>query len=43
LRLWIAFDDGSSGEVDLEGKLNGPVFEAIQDPEVFSKVAIEPE
>ena len=43
LKLWISFDDGSSGEVDLSGKVNGPIFEAIQDPEVFSKVTVDPE
>lgn len=42
-KLWVSFDDGSSGEVDLSGKLTGPVFEPIQDPEFFSKVAVDPE
>ena len=29
--LWIAFDDGTFGEVDLKGQLHGPVFEPLKD------------
>ncbi len=42
-KLWVAFDDGTSGEVDLEGVLNGPVFEPLQDLNFFKKVAVDPE
>ena len=42
-KLWIAFDDGSSGEVDLEGVLNGPVFLPLKNIDVFSKVSVDPE
>ncbi len=41
--LWVAFDDGSSGNVDLSGVLNGPVFQPLQDVKVFSKVSVDPE
>lgn len=42
-KLWISFDDGSSGEVDLAGTLTGPIFEPLKDVMYFSKVAIDPE
>ena len=42
-KLWVSFDDGSSGEIDLINSLNGPVFEPLKDISVFSKVFIDPE
>jgi len=42
-RIWVAFDDGTSGEVDLGGALRGPVFEALKDTAMFRKVAVDPE
>ena len=42
-KLWLSFDDGSSGEVDLLNSLNGPVFEPLKDIKVFSKVSVDPE
>lgn len=42
-RLWIAFDDGTDGEVDLEGVLDGPVFEPLRNLNIFKKVAVDPE
>ena len=42
-KLWISFDDGSSGEVDLAGTLNGPIFEPLKDIVYFSKVTVDPE
>lgn len=42
-KLWLSFDDGTSGEVDLKNSLNGPVFEPLKDLNVFSKVTIDPE
>ena len=42
-KLWISFDDGTSGEVDLQGSLNGPVFEPLKDIEFFAKVFVDPE
>lgn len=41
--IWIAFDDGTEGQVDLHGQLDGPIFEALKDKEFFSKVAVDPE
>jgi len=42
-KLWVSFDDGSSGEVDLAGTLTGPIFEPLQDIGYFSLVSVDPE
>ncbi len=42
-RLWLSFNDGMSGEVDLSGRLHGEVFEPLKDPNLFSQVKFEPE
>ena len=42
-KIWVAFDDGTSGEIDLDGELNGPVFEPLKEIAVFSKVSVDPE
>lgn len=41
--LWVAFDDGTSGNVDLSGALNGSVFQPLKDVNIFSKVSVDPE
>jgi hypothetical protein len=42
-RLWVRFDDGVEGEVDLSAELTGAVFLPLRDPAQFAKVAIDPE
>jgi hypothetical protein len=42
-RIWLSFNDGASGEVDLSARLHGPVFEPLKDLGLFSKVAFDPE
>ena len=42
-KIWVSFDDGTSGEIDLEGELNGPVFEPLKDKNTFSKFSVDPE
>lgn len=42
-KIWVAFDDGTSGEVDLDGELNGPVFEPLREIAVFRKISVDPE
>jgi len=42
-KIWVSFDDGTSGEVDLEGELRGPVFAPLKDHSVFSRVTVDPE
>ena len=39
--IWVRFDDGSEGEVDLSGELSGPVFEPLRDPEVFAQFRLD--
>ncbi len=42
-KLWVAFDDGTAGEVDLDGVLKGPVFDPLQDVNMFKRFAVDPE
>jgi hypothetical protein len=42
-RLWIKFDNGNEGEIDLSGELDGAVFAPLRDPLVFAQVAVDPE
>lgn len=42
-KLWLVFDDGTAGEVDLDGVLTGSVFDVLKDVDVFKKVAVDPE
>ena len=41
--VWLRFRDGTSGEIDLKSVLEGPVFEALRDPQVFRQFQIHPE
>jgi hypothetical protein len=41
--LRLTFDDGAVREVSLEGKLHGPVFEPLRDPEQFAQVTVDRE
>lgn len=42
-RLWIRFEDGVEGEVDLSGLVGRGVFEAWEDEREFRKVFIDAE
>jgi hypothetical protein len=41
--VWLRFEDGSEGEVDLRTSLRGPVFEPLHDIEYFKQVRVDPE
>jgi hypothetical protein len=41
--LRVLFDDGAVRELDLEGQLDGPVFEPLRDPELFARVRVDSE
>ena len=41
--VWVRFNDGSEGEVDLSGELDGPIFEPLKDPKVFAQVRLDPD
>ncbi len=42
-RLWIRFDDGTAGIVELAAELWGPMFEPLKDTAFFAKAAVDPE
>lgn len=41
--IWLRFEDGAEGEVDLSGDLDGPVFEALKDESYFQKFFVNPD
>jgi hypothetical protein len=40
-RLYLEFEDGVSGEVDLSDRIFGPVFEPLKDEKMFARVEID--
>ncbi len=38
--VWLKFNDGAAGEVDLSAELYGPVFIPLQDIEKFKQFSI---
>ena len=41
--LWLEFDDGSKGFVDLFKYLKGPIFQPLKDKIFFSQVILDKE
>ena len=41
--LWVTFDDGTEGAVDLKNKLTGRIFTPLQNEHFFSQVTVDPE
>ena len=41
--VWLRFEDGTQGEVDLASELHGPVFEPLQDSTYFARVRVNPD
>jgi Protein of unknown function (DUF2442) len=41
--VWVKFEDGSEGEIDLTAELYGPVFEPLKDVSYFKQVRVDPE
>ena len=41
--VWLRFRDGTSGEVDLQPALRGPVFEPLKDVSYLRQFTIDPE
>ena len=41
--IWLRFNDGLAGEVDLRDELDGPVFEPLRQVETFRSVRLHPE
>ncbi|HXF55867.1 MAG TPA: DUF2442 domain-containing protein [Hyphomicrobiaceae bacterium] len=42
-RVWLRFDDGMTGEIDLEDELWGPVFLPLKDVAEFAKLRADHE
>jgi len=42
-RIWLSFNDGLSGEVDLVHRLHGAVFEPLKELNLFGQVRFEPD
>ena len=38
--IWLEFNDGYSGVVDLENELGGPVFEPLRDLDMFRRFRV---
>ncbi len=38
--IWLKFEDGVSGEVDLSADLYGPVFEPLRDRDYFRRFVV---
>ena len=41
--IWLEFNDGSQGEIDLGGELEGEVFGPLKDVEAFKRFRVDPE
>ena len=41
--VWLRFNDGAEGEVDLKDELFGEVFEPLQDVAKFRQLRLDPE
>jgi hypothetical protein len=41
--LWLRFNDGAEGELDLTRELRGEVFEPLRDVAYFARVRLDPE
>lgn len=39
-RLYLRYEDGQAGEVDLAGRMRGPMFEPLRDPAYFAQVEL---
>ena len=41
--VWLRFEDGAAGEIDLTAELYGPIFEPLRDIEAFRQLYVHPE
>jgi len=41
--LWLSFDDGTEGTIDLYTHLKGPVFQPLKDLKMFRQVSLNHE
>ncbi|EWH09818.1 hypothetical protein DS2_11053 [Catenovulum agarivorans DS-2] len=43
MKFWVSFDDGTSGQVDLSNSLKGSMFEPLNNPQFFARLAVDTE
>ncbi len=41
--IWLRFNDGAEGEINLANELHGEVFAPLRDREVFKRFRVDPE
>jgi hypothetical protein len=41
--IWLRFNDGAEGEIDLSGELEGEMFSPLRDMEAFKSFKVDPE
>lgn len=41
--IWLRFDDGAEGEVDLSRELSGPIFQPLRNVQFFRRFELHPE
>ena len=41
--VWVRFQDGTCGEVDISKSFRGPMFEPLRDIAFFKQVRVDPE
>ncbi len=41
--IWLRFEDGTEGEIDLSGELDGGIFEPLKDQAYFGRFRVNPD
>ena len=41
--VWVKFEDGMEGEIDLSDQLYGPIFEPLREVSYFQQVIVDPD
>jgi hypothetical protein len=41
--VWVKFEDGTEGKIDLSAQLYGPIFEPLRDVGYFRQVRVDPD
>jgi hypothetical protein len=41
--IWLRFNDGVEGEIDLKNELEGEVFGPLKAPDLFQQFSVDPE
>lgn len=41
--VWLRFEDGTEGEVDLSSELHGPIFEPLKNQAYFRSFRVNPD